>query len=210
MFEASKSQLAHFQAIPWVAEELSEPNIIIREPANRIFDPDLRAFEFWSSTLHSATTVPFFISVYQLPPGSDKEALNAENVDLRISGPQFVFTARSFLTLGRGVSTITKNLCHGGVVASIFDECAGAICWINKAHGFLEFLPQVTQSLNISYMKPVPTMATIAVTAVLRKVEGRKLIVDLTLADKAGNVPAEAEAVFISIKKRERRAKERL
>ncbi|EFQ32281.1 thioesterase superfamily protein [Colletotrichum graminicola] len=210
MVEPSKSQMAHFEAIPWVAEELSEPDLIIREPASRVFDPDLRAFEFWSSTLHSSTTIPFFVGAYHLPPESDMQALNAEDADDRIIGPQIVTRARFFLSLGRGVSTINKNLCHGGVVAAIFDECAGAICWANKAHGFLEFLPQVTQSLNISYLKPVPTMSTIAVTALLETKDGIKLVVDLMLQDKTGTVLAKAEAVFRSIKKRKKGGNEKL
>ncbi|KAK1572773.1 thioesterase superfamily protein [Colletotrichum navitas] len=210
MVEPSKSQMAHFQAIPWVAEELSEPDLIIREPASRVFDPDLRAFEFWSSTLHSSTTVPFFVGAYHLPPESDTQTPNAEDADDRTIGPQIVTRARFFLSLGRGVSTINKNLCHGGMVAAIFDECAGAICWANKAHGFLEFLPQVTQSLYISYLKPVPTMSTIAVTALLETKDGIKLVVDLMLQDKTGTVLAKAEAVFISIKKRKKGGNEKL
>ncbi|KDN65154.1 putative thioesterase superfamily protein [Colletotrichum sublineola] len=210
MVEPSKSQMAHFQTIPWVAEELSEPDIVIREPASRVFDPDLRAFEFWSSTLHSAATIPFFIGAYHLPSKPNAQTLNAEDADDRTIGPPYITRVRFFLTLGRGVSTIDKSLCHGGVVAAILDECAGAICWANKAHGFLEFLPQVTQSLNISYLKPVPTMSTIAVTALLEKVEGAKLVVGLVLANEAGTALAKAEAVFISIKRRKRGANGKL
>ncbi|GKT44890.1 acyl-coenzyme A thioesterase THEM4 [Colletotrichum spaethianum] len=210
MVEPSKSQMAHFQAISWVAKEVSEPNIIIREPVSRVFDPEVRAFEFWGSTLHSATTVPFFIGAYYLPPESDERTLDAEGPDQRPFDQRFVTRSRFFLTLGRGVSTMDKSLCHGGVVASILDECAGAICWINKAHGFLEFLPQVTMSLNISYLKPVPTMSTVAVTAFLRRIDGLKLDVDVMLMNEVGTVLAKAEAVYVSIDKRKKPGKGKL
>ncbi|KZL71172.1 thioesterase superfamily protein, partial [Colletotrichum tofieldiae] len=35
----SKGQIAHFQAITWASEEPSEPDLIIREPVGRVFDP---------------------------------------------------------------------------------------------------------------------------------------------------------------------------
>ncbi|KAK1990092.1 thioesterase superfamily protein [Colletotrichum falcatum] len=198
MVEPSKSQMAHFQAIPWVARELAEPGLVIQEPASRVLDPDTRAFEFWGSTLHTPTTVPFFVGAYRLPPEPDAGDDTAD-------GPQpqrcYIKRARFFLTLGRGVSTIDENLCHGGVVASILDECAGATCWANKANGFLEFLPQVTRSLSVSYLKPVPTMATVAVTASLATADGIELAVDLVLTDEAGTALAKGEAVFTSIRR---------
>ncbi|KAI3550126.1 thioesterase superfamily protein [Colletotrichum abscissum] len=204
MPEPWDDQIAHFQGIPWCAKVLSEPGIIARPLVSREFDPDNRIFEFWGSTLFSAATVPFFIGCFHMPsppPGADGSPPDSRPLD-----ELYMTKVRCFLTLGHGLSTLKKEWCHGGAVAAIFDECMGAIGFINKLLGFMPMLPQVTQNLNITYIQPVPTMSTVACTAVLKRMDGpRKFLVGAEITDELGTVLAKAEAYFVGMEKRKKR-----
>ncbi|KAG7060864.1 cytochrome P450 [Colletotrichum scovillei] len=203
MPEPWDDQIAHFQGIPWCAKVLSEPGIIARPLVSREFDPDNRIFEFWGSTLFSAATVPFFIGCFHMPsppPGADGQPPDNRPLD-----ELYMTKVRCFLTLGHGLSTLKKEWCHGGAVAAIFDECMGAIGFINKLLGFMPMLPQVTQNLNITYIQPVPTMSTVACTAVLKRMDGpRKFLVEAEITDEHGTVLAKAEAYFVGMEKRKK------
>lgn len=196
-----EDQIAHFRAIPWCDKVLSEPGIIARPPVSRQFDPENRIFEYWGVTLHSAATVPFFVGCYHLPVSPPH--INDQGPDQRSLEERFVTKARFFLTLGHGLSTSKKEWCHGGVIASIFDECMGAVGFINKLNGLMPMLPQVTQTLNITYIQPVPTMATVACTAVLKRMEGsRKFVVEAEITNEEGTILAKAEALFSGVHKK--------
>ncbi|KAI8304893.1 hypothetical protein K4K59_012564 [Colletotrichum sp. SAR11_240] len=117
---AYADQIAYFTTIPWVSATLREPGLISMPPITRHFDPALRASEFWGVTLHSKATIPYFIGCFHPPPSSPPAPDSA-------LGDRYIAHVRFFLKLSHGLSTLERERVHGGVVASIFDECAGAV-----------------------------------------------------------------------------------
>lgn len=58
----------------------------------------------------------------------------------------------------------------------------------------------VTAYLNVTYAKPVPTPATIMVTAKIKEIKGRKHFFEATISDGDGLVLAKGESLYIEIK----------
>ncbi|KAL0937972.1 thioesterase superfamily protein [Colletotrichum truncatum] len=193
-------QIAYFQAIPWCAKVLSEPGIITMPPITRQFDPETRNSEFLGVTLHSQATIPFFVGCFHVPDGNNTQC---SATDERPFEKRFVTKIRFFLALNHGLSTVSKDWVHGGAIASIFDECLGSVGFVNKMHGFLDPLPQVTQTLKLTYVRPVLTGSVISVTSRLARFEGSKnFVVEAEMADEKGVVLATAEATFVPLEKR--------
>ncbi|KAI8240719.1 hypothetical protein K4K57_012367 [Colletotrichum sp. SAR 10_99] len=143
---AYADQIAYFTTIPWVSATLREPGLISMPPITRHFDPSLRASEFWGVTLHSKATIPYFIGCFQTPPSSTP----SDSAPLQ---ERYIAHVRFFLKLSHGLSTLERERVHGGVVASIFDECAGAVGFVNKMYGRMEMLPHVTRTLELEYRR---------------------------------------------------------
>lgn len=80
---------------------------------------------------------------------------------------------------------------HGGVIAAVFDEILGAALIMSGS-------PGMTGTLTVRFRSPTPLQADIDLVARRRAVEGRKLYVEGAMYH-AGELTAEAEAVFISV-----------
>ncbi|KAJ0359591.1 hypothetical protein COL26b_014319 [Colletotrichum chrysophilum] len=184
---AYADQIAYFNTIPWVSAILREPGLISMPPITRHFDPSLRASEFWGVTLHSKTTIPYFIGCFHPPPPSTP----SDSAPLE---EKYIAHVRFFLKLAHGLSTLERERVHGGVVASIFDECAGAVGFVIKMYGRMEMLPHVTRTLELEYRRTVPVVAVVGVIARLVRVEGRTFAVEMEMVDEEGAVLAKAEA----------------
>ncbi|KAJ0267694.1 hypothetical protein COL940_014119 [Colletotrichum noveboracense] len=184
---AYADQIAYFNTIPWVSAILREPGLISMPPITRHFDPSLRASEFWGVTLHSKATIPYFIGCFHPPPPSTP----SDSAPLE---EKYIAHVRFFLKLAHGLSTLERERVHGGVVASIFDECAGAVGFVNKMYGRMEMLPHVTRTLELEYRRTVPVGAVVGVIARLVRVEGRTFAVEMEMVDEEGAVLAKAEA----------------
>jgi acyl-coenzyme A thioesterase PaaI-like protein len=81
---------------------------------------------------------------------------------------------------------------HGGFIAAAFDDLLGLA-------QSLSGLPGMTGTLTIRYRKPTPLHTDLTFDAELVKVDGRKKFTRGELRNPAGDVTAEAEAVFISV-----------
>jgi hypothetical protein len=123
--------VSHFKGIPWCADLLSDKSII------HVAIPDRRQkldgeYTLVKETLNSATTVRACVTYFRLPkratgqlqPGEDKK-----NPFVEIS---------TLLDLGSGINGYAKT-CHGGFIATVFDEVMGTAAW-QQSGGRSQFL----------------------------------------------------------------------
>lgn len=112
--------IAHFKAIPWCAKLLSDKSIIHVAIPDRT--PKLDGeYTLVKETLNGESTVRACITYFRVPkrnddlkPGEDK---NNPFVELT-----------TLLDLGGGVNSYAKT-CHGGFMATVFDEVMGTAAW---------------------------------------------------------------------------------
>lgn len=196
-------QLAHFNSISWCSKLLSDPNLIIRPLVSRAYSHKGHAFEYCAKTLNTPTTIPFFLA-FMHPPTSQVEA--TDNVydaptgdsDKQSLESRFATKVYFLLTLGHGLTTFREGFCHGGVVATILDECNGAVGVANKMFGLMKPLMHVTHSMSVTYLRPVPVDTTVLVTATLTKVDGdKKFVVEGEMSDESGRVLVKSEVNYV-------------
>ncbi|KAI1097981.1 HotDog domain-containing protein [Jackrogersella minutella] len=180
--QAESSDHAHFASIPWCAQHMRGSKIITGSPACRV-SKSSGEDSLYAETLKSQTTILAMLEVYEEPP------LPTERVD----------SIKTFLTLGPGLNG-HPDICHGGIVATILDEVIGSLFPINKQRGSIPDLPCMTVYLNTTFIKPVPTCATILAQGRILKVEGRKYYTDGWIEDGNGTILARVEALFIALK----------
>jgi uncharacterized protein (TIGR00369 family) len=82
---------------------------------------------------------------------------------------------------------------HGGVIAAILDEAAGR-AWGEEPDRFM-----VTSELKIRYRKPTPVGEALQVKAWPVRRRGRVSMSHSEVQNYAGEILAEAEAVFVDI-----------
>lgn len=88
------------------------------------------------------------------------------------------------------------GIVHGGISATILDECMGRACFPRLVGKIA-----VTAKLELNYKAPVKSNSFILVKATTVKVEGRKAWVEATLEDATdGQLLAQAEGFFIEPK----------
>ena len=80
---------------------------------------------------------------------------------------------------------------HGGFLAAAFDEVLGVAQSLTGR-------PGMTGTLTIRYRRPTPLHAPLQFVGRVERVEGRKIFVTGTCTS-AGEITAEAEAIFISV-----------
>ncbi|OTA89819.1 hypothetical protein M434DRAFT_398367 [Hypoxylon sp. CO27-5] len=172
----------HFASIPWCAQHLLGSRIITGVPSSRL--PKSNGEDsLYAETLKSQTTILAMLEVYEEP------ILPTERVN----------SIKTFLTLGPGLNG-HAGVAHGGIVAAILDEVIGLLMPINQQRGFMPDLPYMTAFLNTTFLKPVPTCATILAQAKILKVEGRKYFAEGWIEDGHGVILARAEALYVALK----------
>lgn len=85
------------------------------------------------------------------------------------------------------------GVAHGGSMAAVLDELMGLLAW---KQGF----QVVAVGLNVRFRKMLPLGSVVTARAEVMEVAGRKLFVRSTLINDAGEVYAEGENVFLSLK----------
>jgi len=181
---AVAAEIAHFQAIPWCAKILSDPELIVDQSFSRFEKP---GFEdtLLSHTLNSPETIPGFVTFYR--PPADPKAL--------------VLELNAFISLGNLIDG-WGGICHGGIVMTMLDEVMGQLPAINKLRGVMKDVQLMTAYLNTSFLRPIKTPAVVKVTTRLVKQEGRKYYIDGVIRDENGNEMAKGEALFVMLKER--------
>ena len=117
--------------------------------------------------------------------GSENPASLALEVDATADG---VSAVHRFDHRQEGAPGIT----HGGLVATAFDDLFGFLLY---RVGELA----VTRSLTIEYLRPVLLEVNYTFTAQVRDRAGRRLHVDATASDEAGQHVATAQATFVIV-----------
>ncbi|KAI1185826.1 thioesterase superfamily protein [Nemania serpens] len=173
---------SHFAAIPWCAPHLEGDRVITRTPPSRVRKPTGEDALF-GNTLNSESTIVRMLQVYQEP----------------LSATEQVNEVKVFLTLGSELNGF-PNVCHGGLVTTILDEVFGILIPINRDRKKLPSGTHMTAYLNTSFIRPVPTPATILVRARFTKVEGRKLYTQGSIEDESGRILARTDALFVELK----------
>lgn len=110
-------------------------------------------------------------------------------------------TFKAIVALGREVAGFPR-IVHGGLTAAIFDEVFGGLLFClksgTKSINVLDWMPAYTVSLQVSYKSKIAADSTVLCTAVVEKVEGRKLYMTATMSDGPdGRVYAEARSIFV-------------
>ncbi|KAI0712816.1 Thioesterase/thiol ester dehydrase-isomerase [Cerioporus squamosus] len=96
-----------------------------------------------------------------------------------------------FIHVGRALCG-HEGVIHGGLLATLLDETLARVALLN--------LPEkvgVTANLNINYKAPTRADQFIVIKVKLDEAQGRKARVSGTVEDMAGNVLAEANALFV-------------
>lgn len=176
-----ESDQAYFEAIPWCAKVLNNPNFIAVPTPSRAFKTSTEDALF-AETLKTDDTIRACLTLYKRPQGADK----------------LTYEIRTLLHLGPGLNGI-PNVCHGGIQATILDEVMSFLLIVNKTFTSNAFGGAATANLNVSYMKPVLTPQTVLVTAKAREVKGRKYYMDAWIENGDGIVLTKAEGLFLNI-----------
>lgn len=183
--EAVKA-IAFFKSIPWCARLLEDDgSFTVHVSPNRTVLPGLEN-KFIASTINSNSTISNWLLFYKRPV-------------IKESGIQ---TLNALIALEQGMTGFPGSL-HGGMVSVIFDEVAGLHIVLNSHVPGTELDKSFrTAYINTSFMKPVPTPATILVRSWIARVEGRKHWVQAQIEDGNGQALVKAEVLYMSIKGR--------
>ncbi|KAI8947781.1 thioesterase superfamily protein [Xylaria longipes] len=173
---------AHFAAIPWCARHLQGERIVAGPSPSRTLKSSGEDSLF-ADTLNSERGIVRMLRVYEEP----------------LSPTERVDEVKAFLTLGSGLNG-WPNVCHGGLVTTILDEVIGMLVPINRERGQMPTGTYMTAYLNTTFVKPVPTPATILTRTWFTKVEGRKYFTEGTIEDENGVILARADALYILLK----------
>jgi len=172
------------RSIPWCAELLSGPNIVILPTASRELKESTEDALF-AQTLKTPDTISGCLSFYE-KPSSDSAPINKIN---------------TLISLGFAVNGF-PHVAHGGLVATLLDEVMGILLSVNKGRAAVPDTGMtVTANLNVTYIKPVTTPSTILVSAKIKEIKGRKLFVLATLEDSGGVALARAEGLWVRVDK---------
>jgi acyl-coenzyme A thioesterase PaaI-like protein len=96
------------------------------------------------------------------------------------------------------------RITHGGLTAAIVDEAMGFLFYSLRSHAALPFRgPAFTARLEVNYQRKIPAGRLLCVTAEVERMEGRKLCMKATVADRPpghadARVYATATALFVS------------
>jgi len=188
--QPANDDVQHFKSIPWCLKHLEPPatDLIISKAYSRTRKPDTEDTLF-SITINSPSTLSHFILFYPRP-----------------SNPRVVLPEiKGLITLGNDLDG-HPGVCHGGIVATIFDEVLGYAAPASRLTGEKQLptgapVPSyVTAYLNTTYLRPVRTPGTILVVARTVRAEGRKIWVEAYMEDGEGEKLAKAEALFVETK----------
>lgn len=186
--EDEEPDLLHFQSIPWCASLIADPFFTTTPTFARQFKESTED-SLIAETLRTTNTISHCLSIYRVP----------------LKGKTWIEEVRTFVTLGNGMNG-GPNLLHGGMIATLLDEAMGLLLTVNKDdHGGPLSAATVTAKLDIRYLKTIWTPGTVMAVAQCTRREGRKFWQEAWIADCDGTVLARADALWISMLKREQK-----
>jgi len=172
--------LTYISSIPWCSAYLKDPSYVVqRDFPPRTSSRGTTCHTLTRDTLNTPTTMPAVVSFYKKP-------LEGHSIT----------NAIALVALGSNVNGHTDTA-HGGIVATIMDECAGLIQRLSQPVGGDIRCPVYTAYLNVRFMSPVKTPGILVVESKVVSIEGRKKKVLVQMKDDGGSMLAEAEALFV-------------
>ncbi|KAL2072958.1 hypothetical protein VTL71DRAFT_10282 [Oculimacula yallundae] len=180
--------LSHFKSIPWCAALLSSKGIIHFAVPDRRSKLDGEG-TLVKETLNSSTTVRACVTYFKLPKRSKGELKLGES-----KKSPFVEIS-TLLDLGAGVNSFART-CHGGFIATIFDEVMGTAAWQQAGDN-----GAYTVDMNLRFKKALFTPAVVRCVGKVVRKEGRRIIVEAELVGEDEIVYAQADSVFLEMKR---------
>ncbi|KAH8663302.1 HotDog domain-containing protein [Ilyonectria robusta] len=180
------TDLNHFLSIPWCAKLLNDPSVAFLHTHDKFQDSIRNQGLFADGVSSLKNGVRAQLAFYHRQP--------QQAVD-----PQAPFPELSVMfDLGTGVSG-WPGISHGGFVSYIFDTVAGrlAMCNIDSPPEETVSPFTMTAKLDVNYRKPVRLDQVLIVTAVIEKIEGRKMHVCVKLEDESREVLSDGAALFL-------------
>ncbi|KAL4978779.1 hypothetical protein BDW66DRAFT_157980 [Aspergillus desertorum] len=145
--------ISHFQSIPWVSDLLADPSFRTHPIPSRTFKAST-GDSLFSTTLNSRSTISSCLLQYLHPP---------PNITPLYRNGIPTNEVRIFCTLGSDLNGYPGVL-HGGIVATLLDECMGLILITSRGDGKPDIKGPVTAYLNTRFVRPVVTPGTVVVS----------------------------------------------
>ncbi|KAI8950464.1 Thioesterase/thiol ester dehydrase-isomerase [Xylaria longipes] len=189
---------------------LQEPSTILFLPGSRqdLNSQDKTAFisrdRLFRHLLNTERAIPHLIGFYK-DPFRDITPTSARFPDV----PFIVKSITLVLDVHEDLHGFSATA-HGGLICSIMDEAMGTLLTQNdvlnkeaKAKGYIPtnspgFMAAATASIDVRYLRPLPTPRVVLVTASLARMEGRNMSMRLVVADKDGKEYATGNGSFVS------------
>lgn len=185
------------ESTPWITTLLTDQTYITTPMPSRVPKSSTED-NFFARTLNTPSTIPACIMQYQRPDLSSGES------------PGDVKRLRLFVRLAEDITGYPGTL-HGGVTASLLDECMGLLLGVRgevgpagerSRDGALAEVP-VTAYLNTKFKRPVPVPGDVVINVWLR--EGgepstRKWVVEADVRDEGGRLLAEGECLYVRVR----------
>jgi acyl-coenzyme A thioesterase PaaI-like protein len=181
--------LEYFQSLPWCDKWLSDPATQIISTGSRT-PKSTTEDALFGRILNTHDTISRCLSFFKKPaPDGLIEEL------------------RCLLTLEPGLNGY-PSVCHGGLIALIFDEIMGVAgaqitrraMELAKSRGeAASKASAMTAELTTTYRRPVLTPQTVCVVIIPVKMEGRNAFLNARMENSKGKVLAEGRARFAKI-----------
>lgn len=208
----SEADADHFRSIPWCAEFLAPPDVVLFTPTSRLEGEGAsRAMtqdQLFRRSLNSSDTIPRCLGFFH----DTTDQTVAEAASLTQPSRLPVESLSIFFDLRPGVNGF-NGTAHGGLIASLIDEAMGSMFLVNNVVQALSGMrdgnvpPGIvdlskmrvfTAGMDVRFQRPVRTPGVVLVTAKFIRIEGRKIFMDVRLRDEEGIENARCDAVWSS------------
>ena len=183
MSDNHTSDEAYFADTPWCKKLMDDSAFFMIPNPTRQPNPSTED-SFPAETLNTVDTVAAWLTLARKPASPDDA----------------IKEVRILMSLGSGLNG-PANVLHGGVSATLMDEAIAVLSCSNKSRSDCPAAYAgnlLTAHLNVDFVKPVTTPQIVLVMAVYRKIEGRKVFMDLAMKDGNGVMLAAAQSLAIS------------
>ncbi|PCD17918.1 hypothetical protein FGRA07_07386 [Fusarium graminearum] len=168
------SELSFFASHPWTASLLSAPDTIPFLPSCR--NPQSSAHDqLFGNSLNNARGLTHFLSYFRAP-----------SVEVAKDPSHNITEIVVLVSVGEGVSGY-PGIVHGGIVTALLDESMGTIFDLNG-------------TLDVKFLKHVPTDSVLCITAIAEKIDGRKTTVRGEMKDEQGQLLASCSSKWVALK----------
>lgn len=169
---------AHFRNMAWCKAVVEDTAF---ESANPRFQKHVGHDPFWFEILCKGNALRAHCLLYRKPQTNiaDEVMETKELIDFS------------------GEVTGQNGICHGGFLATLVDEAAGAFLRVYLLDNSRD--PR-TAFLNITYKKVVPSPGVVMITTKFLSKQGRKMRLQVTFTDSSGDTCLVAEILYITRK----------